>query len=226
MSLDVRKRVKIIQNYDMTWNWDSSNPTFQNKTPNSDWGRHIKFDPFPCYSHDEDLVRKTVELVELKFPISFDVYYFVYPYESLERTNGTASKNTITWGDEEKGEKSVWEGTIDLYGKRIPIHPAMTFYLCGHEYGHVIDDWICNRRGLKDNGLDEEYAKMRNIDYNNKYGGQKWHTNIGEIIANDFRIVVTGLEKEFWPHECKHPDEDPNVKAWWEEAVAKYSIKK
>ena len=73
-------------------------------------------------------------------------------------------------------------------------------------------------------GIDEEYARMRNIPLNQEYGGRKWHTNIGEIIANDFRIVVARIEDEFFPHDCMHPFKDKNVIEWWENAIKTYSI--
>jgi hypothetical protein len=219
----LEERVKLVTEDDMGWDWNESNPVFYNKTPQSSWGRHIKFDPFPCYSHKKDLVTDIAKQVEKSFPIGFNVFYFIYPNEPLERTNGTASKNTVSYEDEENRKKAVWEGTIDLYGKRIPLHPAMTRYLVSHEYGHIVDNWINHCRGLKEDGFDKEYAKMRGIELDSKYGGRRWHSNIGEIIANDFRICVTGFEKEFWPHDCKHPDEDDNVKNWWYEAMISFS---
>jgi hypothetical protein len=166
-----------------------------------------------------------VKQVEKAFPIGFETFYFLHSFELPDRTNGDASKNTVSWEDEDKGTKAVWEGVINLYGKRIPLHPAMTRYLVAHEYGHVVDYWINHCRGLKDDGFDKEYAKMRGIDCNLLYGGRRWHSNIGEVIANDFRIAVCGVEREFWPHDCKHPDEDDNVKNWWYEALLCYTKK-
>lgn len=224
--MKIEERVKLITDDDVTWDWDSSNPSFNTKTPNVSWGGHTKFDPFPCYSHPKQFVIDIATQVEKAFPISFDTFIFIFPFEPIGRTNGQAQVNTIDYNhSKDDRTQATWEGAIELYGKRIPLHPAMTRYLVSHEYGHIIDTWICRCRHLEINGLDEEYAKMRGIDSNFKYGGRKWHTNTGEIIANDFRICVTGIEREFWPHECKHPDLDDNVKSWWQEAIEKYSIK-
>lgn len=223
--ININERIKVISDSDVSWNWDDSHPTFYTKTSSSTWGTHVKFDPFPCYSHDSKLVKEMASVVEECFPIGFDVYYFLFPYETIGRTNGQASVNTIEYPDKEKEVKGTWDGVIELYGKRIPIHPAMTRYLVAHEYGHIIDSWICNRRSLEYNGLDEDYAKLRGIDNNQKYGGRKWHTNVGEIIANDIRICLFNVEPEFWPHECEHPLKNQKVIDFWGEMKDKYSYK-
>lgn len=221
--MNLEKRIKLVKDKEFYWDWDGSNPTFSSKTPNSQWGGTAKFDPFPCYTHDKKLVIETVQKVEKFFPIKFDVFYFIYPHESLSRTNGQASTNTVTYADKEKGTKNTWDGVIELYGKRIPPHPAMTRYLCAHEYGHLVDTWICHQRGLEFNGMDKEYAKMRGIRPNSNYGGRKWHTNIGEIIANDFRIAVCDIESEFWPHKVKHPKKCPQVSKFWEKMIRDFA---
>ncbi len=219
--MNIEQRIIEVKDEDLYWDWDSSQPTYVTKTPKSCYGGTTKFDPFPCYSHNRDLVTKTVIQVEKFFPIGFNTYYFLFPFEPICRTNGQAQTNTLDYDDNRN--MSTWDGVIELYGKRIPPHPAMTRYLVSHEYGHIVDSWLCRCLDKGINGLDVEYAQMRGIDYNGGYGGRKWHTNIGEIIANDFRICVTGIEKEFWPHDCKHPDEDDNVKNWWYNAMLKYS---
>lgn len=219
----LNERIKLVSDNDMSWDWSASNPVFNTKTPDANYGHDIKFDPFPCYSHKRSLVLETLQKAEEKFPIGFDVFYFIFSFEPTSRTNGCAYRNTVKYGNKEKGIKPVWDGVVDLYGKRIPIHPRMTKYIAIHEYSHHIDNWICHCKGLEYNGLDEEYAKMRGLKLNQEYGGRKWHTNIGEIIANDCRIAVFDTEPEFWPHECKHPNEDDNVKNWWYEAMISFS---
>ena len=221
--MNLEDRIKLVKDDDVTWNWDDSNPNHYSKTPGSTWGVHAKFDPFPCYSHDINLVTETAKKVEARFPIRFDTFYFLFPFEPVSRTNGQASTNTVKYAERDTGDKGTWEGVIHLYGKRIPLHPAMTRYLVCHEYGHIVDSWICNRRHLNDSGMDEEYAKMRGIDNNQKYGGRKWHTNIGEIIANDFRIAVCNVESEFWPHEVAHPKDCPQVHDFWYRMMLEYA---
>jgi hypothetical protein len=218
--MDLNERIKLVTDNQFGWNWDDSNPTYYDKTPNSQWGTHTKFDPFPCYNHNPNLVTDIARKVEARFPIGFETYWFIFSYEPISRTNGQASLNTIRYAD--NGEKAEWDGVIHLYGKRIPLHPAMTRYLVAHEYGHIVDSWICRCRGLDGNGMDEEYAKLRGLENNQGYGGRKWHTNIGEIIANDFRIAVCGIESEFWPHEIEHPDNVPVVNQFWYEMMLKY----
>jgi hypothetical protein len=220
--MKLEERIKLITDDDCFWDWDGSNLSYTANTPDSKWGSTTKFDPFPCYSHKKELVEETARIVENRFPIKFNTFYFLFPFEPLSRTNGQASYNTITYDDRDTGSKGTWDGIIHLYGKRIPLHPAMTRYLVAHEYGHIVDYWICNRRGLQHDGIDEEYAKLRGIDNNQKYGGRKWHTNVGEIIANDFRITVCNIESEFWPHEVPHPKDCPQVNDFWYKMMLEY----
>lgn len=214
-----------VKEENFNWDWDESVPGFYCKTSGDRWGVYRKFDPFPCYTHPLSCVETLAVQVEETFPIPFDVYIFNFSLEPLCRTNGMACTNVIDYSYDDL-TKRTFDGVICLYGKRIPLHPAMTRYLVSHEYGHIVDEYLCVRKGLESNGLDKEYAKMRGISENSNYGGKKWHTNMGEIIANDFRIAITGTESEFWPHECKHPSEDKNVLDWWAEAKEKYSFKK
>jgi hypothetical protein len=112
---------------------------------------------------------------------------------------------------------------IIFSGKRIPIHPGMQRYLVAHEYGHVVDYNITYMRKKELNSMDEEYAKMRRIEPDQKMGGRKWHTNIGEILVNDFRIICCDIEPEFWPHQVSHPNDTPEVKKYWEEIKTQYA---
>lgn len=220
--MTLNERIKFISRDNIYWDWDNNRPYYYMKTPNSKYGGvYSVFDPFPCYIHDKDLVLKEVSRIESLFPIGFDTFWFILPYEEVSRTNGQASHNIVQYKTET--QRDTWEGVIELYGKRICIHPAMTRYLISHEYGHIVDDWICNSKEIDYSGMDEEYAKMRNIELNTSYGGLKWHTNIGEIIANDFRICIGNTESEFWPHEVKHPLECQNVIDFWKEMKEKYS---
>jgi hypothetical protein len=215
------EKVTLLTDSDAIWKWEDSKCSFSLKTPNGSQTHSIVCDPFPCYSHDKEYVLKISEVVEKSFTLGFPSYYYLLPFEEISRTNGNARK-CIDYNSEE--QPYAYEGMIVLSGKRIPIHPAMTRYLVAHEYGHLVDNWICYKRGLDADALDEEYAKMRNIPFSDEYGGRKWHTNIGEIIANDFRIVVAGVEDEFFPHDCIHPHKDKNVIEWWENAVKTYSF--
>lgn len=37
-----------------------------------------------------------------------------------------------------------------------------------------------------------------------------------ELFANDFRIVVCGIEQEYWPHPgFTHPLKLAKVRKWW-----------
>lgn len=188
------------------------------------YANEIKVDPFPCYSHDLEYVTELVEKVEAAFPIGFQTAWYLLPCESGSRTNGYAQRDWVY----KDGESREWDPLIVLSGKRIPIHPAMTRYLVAHEYGHVVQWWIEHQRDIKDEHpltqFDREYAELRGIEPNGGYGGLRWHANIGELIANDFRICVAKAEVEFWPHPgFEHPKNLPAVKRFWKRMVREHA---
>ena len=181
----------------------------------------VTVDPFPCYAHDVNLVREMAEFVEQRFPIGFPPKWYVLHFEDVARTNGHSSRD---WSYDSKPR--IWEPRIVLSGKRIPIHPAMTRYLVAHEYGHVVHYWISHRRGDEnEEALKHEYLKIR-VGTAMRYGGGRWHSNVGELIANDFRICVTGLEPEFWPHPgFEHPLKLDVIRGFWARMVEEYSFR-
>jgi hypothetical protein len=52
--------------------------------------------------------------------------------------------------------------------------------------------------------------------------GGTWHDSACEILACDFRILVTGMEAEFWPHPgIPRPEMVPALRDWWDAALAR-----
>jgi hypothetical protein len=48
------------------------------------------------------------------------------------------------------------------------------------------------------------------------YGALTWHTAMGEIFADDFRILIPKIELEHWPHPgIPRPEEVEEIKIWW-----------
>lgn len=179
-------------------------------------------DPFPGYAHSEELIAEELSKAIKKFPVGGNpVQVYNLQYEATSRTNGSAAKSY---------NKKEFSPYIVLSGKRIPQLPAMTRYLAAHEYGHIVDMWICECRKIEDQwpltDFDKEYAEVRGIEPCSEYGGGKWHKNIGEIIANDFRTLVCGVELDFWPHPVDHPvygDIYPVLDKYWRELIEKFS---
>lgn len=209
---------------ELQWSFsrNDSHPVY--RTPNADgsYPGTIAVDPFPCYSHDEDLVRAELDKVAASFPLEHGVRLFILEHETDSRTNGWAERKTTY--DREAGVHRPAQGHIILSGKRIPPHPAVTRYLVAHEYGHHAEYEIARRRGLAEHDdFDDEYAEMRGCSdrISSSYGGGTWHATTAELIANDFRILVAEAEVDFWPHPgFEHPHDLPQLKNWWTEQLA------
>lgn len=164
------------------------------------WARECKVDPAPCYHHSVDLVTQEFEHLRKVAPIPNPMGVFILSHEVVSRTNAHFEDSYIYSSD--NVSKPV--GIIVISGKRIPIHHAMTKYLVSHEYGHAINaEWV-RRITLKDAEFDKWYISEFRPEANTSYGCGKWHNNVGELIANDFRILLAQRELDFWPHEG-HP---------------------
>jgi len=209
------ERIIMITRSDCVFPFDSA--AHFSTRPVKAYKRDVAVDPFPCYGHYSSLVYTVGHRVEAAFPIGFPPQYYLPEFEGPGRTNGFAQKGDV-WA--EGGKRAGFEPIIILWGKRIPPHPAMTRYLVAHEYGHVVRWWIEHKRGMKDESVtdfDREYMALRPGSTCGIYGGGHWHHDAGELIANDFRICVAGIEREFWPHPgFDHPDKLPAVQDFWE----------
>lgn len=148
-------------------------------------------DPTPCYPADLDLVLRTAARCEDIFPLPILPFYFTLPYEPAGRNNACAPVFDFGSGR--------WTTVIYLSGKRIPIMPAMVRALVAHEYSHHIERYISWKLGRS---IDSEYAALRGIPV---LPNPRWHEDIGEIIANDIRILMFEIETDYWPHNCDHP---------------------
>lgn len=180
------------------------------------WSHQEHVDPYPAYSHDVELVHREARRVIRALPIGVPVLISVLAVEGLDRVNGHCRIDY-----DYKGEKPhPWAASIVLWGKRIPIHPAMTRYLVAHEYGHAVEKYIATLRGETGDSqkLRAEYGRLRGCRRQKYYGGGTWHASPGELFANDFRILVAGAEPEFWPHPgFQRPERVAAVRAFWKE---------
>lgn len=209
---------------------DGSDP-YPYVQPETDLGgaTRIGIDPFPAYGHDPDLVATTLTRVNAAFPLPepFAPIYFLLRHETLSRANGQSEiKIDYGWKPPEDDPRDAanqrpWRGLVVLSAKRIGPHPAMTRYLVAHEYGHIVENWLlrCRRERAHSDELILEYADRRGLPpsaFTLQASGGQWHRAAQEIFANDFRLLVTGLEREFWPHPgIERPEGISEIRRWW-----------
>jgi hypothetical protein len=204
----------LIASRDLLWSFEGAEPYF--RVSGGDWKRQVTVDPFPAYAHDSTLVLQIANSVASKFPLDRTVVYSLLDREEKARTNGATHINWKYIDDKTRD----WCATVVLCGKRIPIMPAMTRYLVSHEYGHVVAQYLRWQVDKTDDDSGKqyaEYAKLRGIEQAQHYGGGTWHERLEEIFANDFRILVTHEEEEFWPHKVARPEGVPAIAEFWKE---------
>lgn len=213
---------------ELIWDFCGEHPYYRVNKLSSDFYEDIKIDPFPCTSHNMEIIKKEVEVVERHFPIGSLLQWIIIPHEFISRSNAYASYEEI-WRDERK-EKNKLDAWIVFCGKRTNIHPAMTKFLVSHEYGHQVDYWIthCMMEEEKSNDRDifrKKWAEVRGIEWSNDegYGAGRYHNSITEMIADEFRVVVMDRDTDFWQHDVYKPDS--KGKDFWFEMYEKYKFK-
>lgn len=195
--------MNLVEAHHLKWSFDGGDPYFEY----GGWGdtpARAEVDPFPCYAHNASMVRYLLDRIEAICPINNSITTYISHYEFLSRSNGFAQDFDT-------------HGSIVLSGKRQPIISQMTRYIVGHEYGHHIEFALDRKFGHEKTC--ERYLKLR-PKANRDYGARKWHSNIRELFANDFRILVLKQEEEYWPHPgFEHPHWCPDVIKYWAETL-------
>lgn len=220
-------RVVEVELSDLQWSYNEKPPSWRTQPMLDQYGRSEDVDPWwPCYTHHvaevSNLLRECVEAAPLgDAPVSV----YIAPWEGLARTNGWSTWDHPYRDDREWRGPGLkpWEGIITLSGKRIEIHPAITRYLVAHEYGHLVDAAIAQHRYPGDSNafgkLHEDYGRMRRVAKVDHYGAGTHHLDVGEVLANDFRTVVLGREREFWRHPVTPGWKLKTVQRWWDAAL-------
>lgn len=236
LRMGTRVEIKLLTYDDLIWPLGQQDSTPRYEIGCGDYPRSHKVDPYPCYAHDLEQVKKLVAECEEVFPlIGTKAAFYLLSHEDVERVNGTTFSDNLYKGKTRTAKcKCGCDRSTEFYplatfvvlsGKRTPIHPAMTRYLVCHEYGHMVWNHVCRMLDYSDSGesaLYKIYMETRGVtNYVQKYKGSKWHLNPGEIVANDFRLLFTNQEREFWPHPTIPFPEDTPIVEWWREVHEK-----
>ena len=205
---------------ELCWDFSKSTQPYYLTRQSTEWSyrRRLEVDPFPGYSHDEIEAASAAHLVTEIFPIPFHTTFYLLPHEASERMNGWTDRQH-NYAEKDRHE---WVPQVVLSGKRVPLHPAMTRYLVGHEYGHVVQFWLAAKLFEEHDRTDKlmnAYRELRggSAEWDrHEYVGGRWHESILEIMACDFRILVTKLESGYWPHPgIQRPEQIPALVDWW-----------
>jgi hypothetical protein len=179
-----------------------------------------RWDPFPAYAHDHGEAAAAVRRLGDACPPLYDIQVLLADREDCGRTNGWSHLDRDLRGDD-----GPYLGIIMMAGKRIPPHPAVTRHLAGHEYGHHAEWMLSLARNAKtpwDDQVITEYAQVRGLPPGVPHHGEggTWHDSPHEIFACDFRLLVAGLEPEYWPHPgIPRPHEVKGLSQWWSGAL-------
>lgn len=204
----------VITLTDPEWGFDDRPPAYFVSHAGC-YKREVRVDPAPAYAHDPELVRRELEHLRTVAPLPIPLAIVLLGHEVTSRTNGQFLAE-CAWSRKADNEPAPAVGIIILGAKRIPIHPAMTRYLVAHEYGHAVEDELKRRRGLKDGAIKAEYVEKVRPTASTSYGCGRWHANVGELFANDFRILVAEREVEFWPHAgFDRPEQNLAAVGYW-----------
>lgn len=229
---------------DLTWPLGVQDTSPQYLCGGGSYPRGLKVDPYPCYAHDVQRTESILQHCTEAFPLKVAKFSLtLLSHDFIDRVNGITYEDYFyrrpdgtDWEDmiphwDGGGESRKFYGqaiTIVLSGKRIPIMPSMTRYLVSHEYGHAVFDYVARTKGYKDSErykLEQYYMELRGItDYAKTYNGGQWHRSPGEIIANDFRVLFTKQELEFYPHDCPLPSWSQPEGRWWREAAEQCGV--
>lgn len=220
--MDEPNRVRVLTRDQIVWMWDREPYVLLQEDPDSEFLFRVDVDPFPAYAHDPVLAGATLARLMETFPLLFPPEVVLLEFEATARINAWV-QHVDKATDETFNEEAnyPYDSLIVLSGKRGPLHPAMTRFLVAHEYGHLIEHQLVYQAGKQEQDLTiiNAYAARRGLAQQatrRLRAGQRWHDRPSEVFADDFRILVAGVELEHWPHPgIPRPETVEGLAEWW-----------
>lgn len=214
--------IQLLGDQDISWAFGQDDGRHYLNYRTSYGSRQEQIDIFPCYHHPIDLSAEVLRTCTDAFPNQTELFMFIMQHEGVGRWNGYCDVEWDWQTRNEDGRPADFLIRLMINGKRTPLHPAMTRYVVSHEYGHAAEKWLVKQMGMKDiYEFRPFYKNLRGGTFYDGYSGRRWHENIGEHIANDFRILVAKQEVGYWPHPgYERPEKIPAIVEFWQEKVA------
>lgn len=151
----------------------------------------------PLYTHDQAVIEEVLEKITFPGIKNLNVNILNLPYNVPGFCNG------MCWPSYRDGGKP---GAIALLGRTTSIPNSMTRYALSHELGHAVHNELCGKEHGKDRDQKwKEYLIIRGLNKRYKYP-LPHHKVPAEIFANDFRLLFSPYDSDFWPHEVPRPE--------------------
>lgn len=157
----------------------------------------------PLYTHSQEVIEEVLENITFPRIKELNVNILNLPYNIPGFCNG------MCWSSYRDGKIP---GAIALLGRTTSIPHSMTRYALSHELGHAVHNELCGKQHGEGKDFKwKEYLAIRGLNKRYKYP-LPHHKSPAEIFANDFRLLFSPYDSDFWPHEVIRPEKVKGLK--------------